>query len=877
MANNNEKMCIFAHIFCVKIVKEIMLEKNQNSNRKRKIIKRISSILLGAVLAFVLLSIVITTLFEDKIAAILLTRMYKYVKVEVTHKDVSFSLIRKFPMASLEVKDIYIMDLQGENVLFTAEKIFLQFNILDLFGDNYTIRRIDVADADLHLIMNEKGQNNWSIFQFDDMKPSENVELNLNRIRLSNVKLLVEHKKQKLVVSTFLHNLSAKGNFSDHIFTTHLSSKIVIQSIAIDTVVYLSNQPIQFHTKLHVDTEKDTYAIEGGNFDLDILEFMANATLAKSNSNYILQTHLSIKHAAIKKIIAQLPLHLHNPIRRLKPEGMLLAQIDIHGMIGNKSNVVIKSDFECRNGSLENIENEVKFSKMNFKGAVSFAIPNPLKTMQFTIRDFSAQLNQGHINGTLAVANLKQPSIELVIDGTFNLADMHRFLPTNFVYKAAGNADVHISFKNQFKQWVKITAADLKNAEIQGNVIFSNANIQIREEETILENLSGELQFDNQLIHTNKLYGKCKDIDFDLNGKIENILPYILDEANRLKITANLYLPDLNLDKLFSKETGVSQKRKNTEQAQELVFPAYLDFDFSFKTDMLTYNHFKAQNTAGRAILTNRVLSLENLQIHTCGGTITAQGTIAQAASSTDFALKCDAKLNGIKMEKLFYAFTDFGQKNLTYKNIQGTANSNVSFRASLRNDITLIANSIVAVIDINIHNGQLNNYSHLEDLSRFVEMNELKSIQFATLENRINIEHSTITIPAMEIKNNALNLSLRGQHTFAGAIDYHISLLCKDVLARKMKNKKKGEDFGEVIDDNTGNMYLYLLATGNVDNPKFKWDVQSAEKGLRQQFSEQKIKIQEIRNRNTTAPAVPVEKKQNNTTKKEIEIEDDW
>jgi hypothetical protein len=183
-------------------------------------------------------------------------------------------------------------------------------------------------------------------------------------------------------------------------------------------------------------------------------------------------------------------------------------------------------------------------------------------------------------------------------------------------------------------------------------------------------------------------------------------------------------------------------------------------------------------------------------------------------------------------------------------------------------------------VIDIKIKNGELNNFSTLESLSKYVELNELRNIKFATLENRINIEKSTINIPDMEIKNNALNLSLWGMHTFSGDIDYHIKLLLKDVLAKKAKNRQKNEDFGEVIDDNTGKTYLHLLATGNVDNPKFRWDSQSARKGFQQQFFDQKRQIQDVKERNNaSSPPVEKEKDLNNSTKKqkEIEIGDDW
>ena len=856
------------------------LEENRNVEKKKKIktIKKIIFIVVAIVAIFLLCAAVLTFAFQDKIADAVLTQVYKYTKVEIKHEKVSFSLIRKFPMASLQINDIQANDLQGKNTLLRAEKIFLQFNVFDLLQNNYTIRKIDISNADLHLIINEKGENNWDIFQFNDTAKSENVTLNLNTIQFQKVNLLFEHNKQKVKVFTAFNRLSAKGNFAENVFVTNISSHALIHEISKDTTIYLSEQYVDFYTNLHIDADNHIYAIEGGNFDLDILKFIANISLSKKAEHYEIETYISVKQANIEKILEKLPYEIHQKTRVLKPQGTLFATIEMSGEFGGKKNKFkINGDFECKNGDIENIENEIKLSKINMKGHFSTLVPQTLSSTRISIEDFSAKLKQGNIHGKLALENLAQPLVNLTLDGKLNLEDLHAFLPTNYIYKTAGSATIDLSFQNKFTQLDKITAQDFKHSIIQGNIIFTNALLQMHEEETMLEDLSGGLRFDNLIINTKKLKGKLKGNTFELNGKIENVLPYILDNSSRLQITANLYVPDLDMDKLFAKETKTVKKAEKGQQEQELVLPTNINFDFTFKADMLSYSQFRAANTVGRAVFSGNILQLENLQINTCDGKISAKGTVSQHAND-NFLIKCEAKMADINIQKLFFAFQNFGQKNLTEKNIRGIAYSDVTFSSLVKKDLSVVPNSIVSMIDIKINNGELNNFSPLESLSKFVELEELKNVKFATLENQISIEKSVISIPVIEIKNNALNLSLKGMHTFSGDIDYHIKLLLKDVLAKKVKNKKKNEDFGEVIDDNTGKTYLHLLATGNVDNPKFRWDSQSAKQGFQQQFSDQKRQIQEIRERNDTS-AVPKDKNLNNSTKKqkEIEIGDDW
>ena len=99
-----------------------------------------------------------------------------------------------------------------------------------------------------------------------------------------------------------------------------------------------------------------------------------------------------------------------------------------------------------------------------------------------------------------------------------------------------------------------------------------------------------------------------------------------------------------------------------------------------------------------------------------------------------------------------------------------------------------------------------------------------------------------------------------------------------KDVLFKKAKAKRYKEDFGEVTDDKTGG-YLYLLATGNIDNPKIKLDAPSAKKEFKEQFSDQKRQIQEKQEQKNPNSSSNETKELNNSSKKQsdIEIDEDW
>jgi hypothetical protein len=67
--------------------------------------------------------------------------------------------------------------------------------------------------------------------------------------------------------------------------------------------------------------------------------------------------------------------------------------------------------------------------------------------------------------------------------------------------------------------------------------------------------------------------------------------------------------------------------------------------------------------------------------------------------------------------------------------------------------------------------------------LSKFIDVNELKNLKFASLANTLSIKNRIVTIPAMQIQSNALNVDFAGTHNFDNIIDYRLKILLSDLI----------------------------------------------------------------------------------------------
>jgi len=844
--------------------------------------KKIIVIILAVLFFLLTAAVVLAFVFENRIADIVLNQLYKNTRVEVRHRDISFSLLRKFPLASLQVNNIEADGLSADTgtaqPLLRADMIFLQFSILDIFRNNYTIRKIDIQQATLHLIIDKEGKNNWDIFISDTAK-SETVRVELKAVHFRNVDVQFEHQPQKLDVALHFNSLSAKGDFNNHVFSTNLSTNLKIKYIQSDTTQYLANKPLKLRTQLSIDVEKNLYEMQGGNIEIDDIAFNADAVLQQISEDYDLNAKINFENLKVVKILKEMPQNVQRKTARYKPSASLSGNLTVKGRLGKKYKLAVNGHVACKNGSIQNTENDISFSNTAFRGSFSTQFPKPLPQTKIKIESFSTNLNKGRIEGSLSVNNLETPDLDLVLKANIKLEDWQNFFPKNYFHKTSGQAAIDLSFSNHFSKTQHLTASDFAAANIKGNIIFTHAFLQMKEDENPYQNLSGEIKLNDRVLYANHLQGELKGNSFELNGSIENLLPYVLTETERLKIKAEIQLPCLDLDKLLSVKNA--EKKKKEAVQQELALPHQMEFNLSFKAKQIKYQNFEAQNASGTAVWEKRTLTIKDLQLSACDGKIHANSTLHPNDNKT-FSLRCNAQIQQADMQKAFYAFSNFGQNELTDKNIRGIANCEVQFSAVLENNMKILPQSIVSQIAVNIRNGQLLNFKPMESLSKFVELSELQNIRFETLENQITLENSTIYIPAMDIKNNAINLTISGKQTLDGDIDYRIKMLLKDVLSKKIKEKKRNaEDFGDVVDDNTGKTYLHLIATGNINNPKFKWDIKSSQKGVQQQIATQKQEIETIRQTvNPEKEKQKAEDKELNNSKKkqkEIEIDADW
>jgi hypothetical protein len=147
----------------------------------------------------------------------------------------------------------------------------------------------------------------------------------------------------------------------------------------------------------------------------------------------------------------------------------------------------------------------------------------------------------------------------------------------------------------------------------------------------------------------------------------------------------------------------------------------------------------------------------------------------------------------------------------LKAENVNGSLSGTTIVTGKFDKDFHVIPKSISSSSDLSMTNGELKNVTQLLSLSKYLKVDDLKNLKFATIKNQIEISDGKIIIPEMRIQNNALNINVSGTHTFDNEMDYLFKINLMDWFGKKLG--KSADDNWENDKDKKGfNIFLRMI-----------------------------------------------------------------
>ncbi len=828
------------------------MEELQEEPKRFKILKTILIVLLSLVILFPLTSVVLATLYRDKIKDYVLAEVNKELLTTVSIGDeVDLTLFQQFPYVSLELNEVFVREVSAQtkkDTLFYFREVYLGFNLFDIINKNYNIKKISAENGVVKILRDKEGKGNYEIFKTRKNTVPSSFSLALKEVKFRDTRLYYRDDALGQKISSYQEKIKLKGDFSEKQFSLDIVSQGQLYSFEQSKKEILRDKKLGIELVLNVNSEKGIYEFEKGDVTVAQMKVTLTGSIHSSRAGGETDLRVEGKNFDVSEIISLLPENAANKLADYSSDGSLYFMAAYKGKTTEGNSHSLNADFGIENGDISHKPSGISLEEVSVKGNYVMNDIRKTETATLIVSSYHASIADGRLSGAFSIRNFLHPDVQTTVDAEFDLEKLKLFLRLDTLEEISGTATLNASFRSSFNNIENITAAEISRANTSGNVTLRNASFKLKGNKRNFKELKGDFAFNNNELKIENFSGIISGTDFSLTGYFRNILQYFLLPDQQLYINATAKSKLINLDKLLE-DGNTPETSVVSEEEYHLNLSPNLAFDLMFSAQELKFRKFSAKEIQGVLKLKDGNFSANNLSFTGMNGLAKADLSLIKN-STENYDILCNAVIADIDVQQLFYECENFGQKFITDENLRGKATANINLSGVLSPSLKMDISKLVVKSNLAVSKGELVDFKPLEELSKFIKVDDLNHVKFASMSNNIEIRDQQVIIPLMKIQSSAIDLDVSGTHSFNNDMEYHFRVFLSDILFGKArKAKKENEEFGYLEDDGRGKTSLYLTMKGIGGDYKFSYDSKSIRDKIKSDMKKENQNIKALLN----------------------------
>jgi hypothetical protein len=751
------------------------------------------------------------------------------------NENVVLSLWKDFPLVAVEISNLQIEDAFKTDTLIKVEKTFVQFNLIKILQNKFTIEGIRVTDGFLKLRRNEHDKWNFRVWKEVESSEDQKVDFSIEILTLQNIQLDYDDNMIDLNIQFLSEKSKIKGRFTDENTRLNLSLNGFMERLSTKGIERIVELPLIVTGVLNINTKDKIYTIQTGNAVLAGNEMLLDAELASiengSNMELKIQSDNMDPFVLLPHIWPQIP----DNIRKLELQGKANLVITLDGPFTKDLGPQLNASIKLWNGGL--IFQKTDVSELNFEGSLFMNDIKKSKAMEITFDSFDLKTPEGKVSGNATLTDLNNPRLRLKTTGTSRLEEILRVASLDSQIVGNGAIAWALDFEGPLGKEFHTTLAELEQMQWSGAIQLSEADIAFSANMPKIERLSAKIEMTPEKTVVRECRAKMGHLQIDGEMEIAHFKEILIDPTTPISLAGTIHIEELDVQKL------PNEWKFESKSSEANATPRTVSAKINTTINRIVYNNFSASSVSGNIRMENERLEVTNLQFDALDGSM--KSNLIYASTSTGSVLKLQSELRNIDISRTLAEWNDFGQKGITSKNLKGRASAKLDAEIHLNKDLEIAMDKLKVESDLEISGGELIQFEPLLAMSKFISVDELNHVKFDTLRNQLSIRDNKLFIPRMSVSSSILNVQVFGEHSFNQELDYHVNLLLNDLLRRKAK-KKETFDGHEIIDEK-GKTRLFLWVRGKPGDIKVGFDKKEVRQKLKEDFKNEGQTIKQL------------------------------
>lgn len=490
-------------------------------------------------------------------------------RVSVGESDVS--LFGNFPYISIKVEDVQIFETKEDNapIIMDVKDLYIGFNLWDIVNKNYDIQSIVVEEGVFNIIIHENNTTNIqnSLASTSETAPSS-TNIHLKKIKFKNLDVHTLDEVTNTDIEKFIY--AGTGGFSrkDSIVAGHIDTHFELNVIKNRDTTFIHKKHFEVHTDLVfneytgiLDIQPSGIEMENGDFELEgAIDTKNNVTL-----------DLSIKGTKhnFDMLIAFAPADVIPVLEKYKNAGEIYFNARIQGPANKGNRPFINANFGADEAFLENTKSEKKIDHMGFKGHFTNGENRDASTMEFSLTDMTASLEEGEFEGAIFVKNFESPEVDMQLNSNFNIDFIADFFELEQVQDASGQVSLKMNFHDIIDLNNPEKALQKLNQAYFTELIVKDLRLVAKELPAPIHDLNVNLVMNGKEATLNQFELLMGNSDISVSGFLSD-LPAMVHHTN-IPVEAHLDITSKYLDiaqltgfsKQDSTQTGIDEQIKD--------------------------------------------------------------------------------------------------------------------------------------------------------------------------------------------------------------------------------------------------------------------------------------------------------------------------
>ncbi len=517
----------------------------------RRVIRNLAIIVGG----FILLLVILAEVFKDTAVRIVLEKGAASFDVPLSVGEVDLTLLRKFPLATIEFNDLCVVDSINQSLpdtILKVNKLYASVDIKELIDGNVLVKKVEIVGAKANYKVDTAGVSNldfvFEAMAYDSTKVEEpdTTKLQgiyaLDNLLLEDIQLNYTDNQLKLSSSIVLPEVNVNGKVEPNGYSAAIEGEAIVANVAYDDfrLDSLNNSVLRFEMNALNDTVTiRDLVLQSSGVDFHMKGKLIQQEWPKLDVNY--KGNIS----SVKQLVDLLPEHYLDEYKVFRLDGNAEFEGSVDGFLTDSTLPrldvkYIVDNFQVKYDTYPFVHN------VELKGTYTNGDKASDETTHIYIGHFLAESKNSKVSLNGDIKNLQQLYYNLHIGGNVELADWISLVPDDMIKQMKGRVMAEVNTSGILPD--SITDAFTEYALKRTSISVTANNVSfVMDSVPEIHHLSGSLSFRNGLIKANKLKVQVPEYHLNLtNGALTTYYSGSVMDYENLELKLDTFLLQLD-------------------------------------------------------------------------------------------------------------------------------------------------------------------------------------------------------------------------------------------------------------------------------------------------------------------------------------------